>query len=444
MLCSGVVLSDRYRLDERLATGGMGDVWRATDLLLDREVAVKILLPSLLTDPTFIARFRAEAKMMAALHHPGIVRVYDVGEDPNAPGGSADYLVMEYVHGEPLNRRIEAAGQLDVPQTLSVLAQAADALHAAHEKGIVHRDVKPSNLLVQPNGSVVLVDFGVARSSSVTSITSANGIPGTALYMAPEQASGRPVSAATDIYALGAVAYCCLAGAPPFTGDTPLEVAVRHLDEMPPPLPAEVPAPVAELIMRALAKDPAERYPTAAAFAAAARALSGEELTTTTGAGGFSPIAAGMGAKSGPDTLTELPVVAAPPPRTRSRRATLLSVAGAVVLGLAGLTAALGLGRDTGGSPADQNSPSAPAVSTPTSRATSPGVSTTGSTGRNLDPSLGSSASPTAQPSPSAEPSTDPSTPASNEPTPPPASTTSATPSRTPVSPGPESTTEAN
>lgn len=423
----------------------MGDVWRATDLLLDREVAVKILLPSLLTDPTFIARFRAEAKMMAALHHPGIVRVYDVGEDPNAPGGSADYLVMEYVHGEPLNRRIEAAGQLDVPQTLSVLAQAADALHAAHEKGIVHRDVKPSNLLVQPDGTVVLVDFGVARSSSVTSITSANGIPGTALYMAPEQASGRPVSAATDIYALGAVAYCCLAGAPPFTGDTPLEVAVRHLDEAPPPLPAEVPTAVAELIMRALAKDPIERYPTAAAFAAAARDLTSGDPRTATVAGVVAPIAAGAGAKSGPDTLTELPVVAGATPRTRSHRAMLLSVAGAVVLGLAGLAAALGLSRDTGGSPTDQISPSAPAVSTPSTQATSPGVTTTGSTtGRNHDPSPDLSSSPTAQPSSSAGPSTDPSAPASNEPTPPPVSTPSAAPSRTPPSPGPEATTEAN
>ncbi|MEU4781889.1 serine/threonine-protein kinase, partial [Micromonospora sp. NPDC023633] len=272
MLSSEVVLSGRYRLDERVATGGMGDVWQGKDLVLGRQVAVKVLLPALVSDPDFIARFRAEARIMAALRHPGIVQVFDCGEDDLPDGGRADYLVMEFVTGQPLSKRIEAAGHLDVAETMAIVAQVAQALHAAHLGGIVHRDVKPSNLLVQEDGSVVLVDFGVARSTNVTSITSTNAVPGTALYMAPEQAAGRPVSGATDIYALGAVAYCCLSGSPPFTGDNPLQVAVRHLDDEPPELPHDVPEAVRALVSRALAKDPADRFSSAAAMAEAARA----------------------------------------------------------------------------------------------------------------------------------------------------------------------------
>lgn len=272
MLSPEVVLSGRYRLDERVATGGMGDVWRAKDLVLGRQVAVKVLLPALVSDPDFIARFRAEARIMAALRHPGIVQVFDCGEDDLPDGSRADYLVMEFVTGQPLSKRIEAVGRLDVGETMAIVAQVAQALHAAHLGGIVHRDVKPSNLLVQEDGSVVLVDFGVARSTNVTSITSTNAVPGTALYMAPEQAAGRPVSGATDIYALGAVTYCCLSGSPPFTGDNPLQVAVRHLDDEPPELPNDIPEAVRALVSRALAKDPADRFGSAAAMAEAARA----------------------------------------------------------------------------------------------------------------------------------------------------------------------------
>ncbi|SCF17270.1 serine/threonine protein kinase [Micromonospora purpureochromogenes] len=314
MLSSEVVLSGRYRLDERVATGGMGDVWRATDLVLGRQVAVKVLLPALVSDPDFIARFRAEARIMAALRHPGIVQVFDCGEDRLDDGGRADYLVMEFVEGEPLSRRIEAAGHLDVAETMSIVAQAAQALHAAHAGGIVHRDVKPSNLLVQEDGTVVLVDFGVARSTNVTSITSTNAVPGTALYMAPEQASGRPVSAATDIYALGAVTYCCLTGEPPFTGDNPLQVAVRHLDDEPAALPEEIPAPVQALVSRALAKDPADRFATGAEMAAAARAALSDGAATTA----FVPPA--LRGAAGPATTTQSDVPVLPTAATWRRR----------------------------------------------------------------------------------------------------------------------------
>ncbi|MFI6236651.1 protein kinase [Micromonospora sp. NPDC050784] len=346
MLSSEVVLSGRYRLDERVATGGMGDVWRASDLILGRQVAVKVLLPALVSDPDFIARFRAEARIMAALRHPGIVQVFDCGEDDLPDGGRADYLVMEFVAGEPLSKRIEAAGRLDVAETMSIVAQAAAALNAAHRGGIVHRDVKPSNLLVQEDGTVVLVDFGVARSTDITSITSTNAVPGTALYMAPEQAAGRPVSGATDIYALGAVTYCCLTGSPPFTGDNPLQVAVRHLDDEPPELPHEIPEAVRVLVSRALAKDPLERFTSGAAMAEAARtAVTGGEPPTAMA----TPVAL---RDAGPNTRTDVPAGAAVADRRQRRRGPLVGAAAAMLVALVGLGAALAAARNAGENPA--------------------------------------------------------------------------------------------
>ncbi|WP_433311174.1 serine/threonine-protein kinase [Micromonospora sp. CA-269861] len=270
MLTRGVLLGDRYRLGERVATGGMGAVWRGTDVLLEREVAVKVLLPSLVADPEFTARFRAEARMLAALRHPGVVPVHDVGQAALDDGSQVDYLVMEYVEGEPLSARVRTVGRLDPATTMSVLAQAADALHTAHLAGIVHRDVKPGNLLVKADGTVVLVDFGIARSRNMAGLTAANMVLGTASYMSPEQATGQPVSAATDVYALGAVAYFCLAGQPPFHGDNPLAVALRHAQEDPAALPADTPPAVAAVVARALAKRPEDRFGSAAELAAAA------------------------------------------------------------------------------------------------------------------------------------------------------------------------------
>ena len=273
---SGHLLDNRYRLDERIATGGMGDVWRGTDVVLGRVVAVKVLRPAMMADPEFAARFYGEARMMAAFRHPGVVEVYDYA----SAGDSHDedqcaYLVMAYVEGEPLSARLKAVGRLGVAETMSIVAQAADALHAAHQNGTVHRDVKPGNLIVKPTGAVILVDFGVARSAAVTSVTGLNAIVGTALYMAPEQVAKGNVTPATDIYALGAVAYHCIAGHPPFDGDNALQVALRHLDEEPEPLPDDVPPAVRELISRAMAKHPDDRFASAAEFAEAALAASG-------------------------------------------------------------------------------------------------------------------------------------------------------------------------
>jgi eukaryotic-like serine/threonine-protein kinase len=412
VLASEVVLSGRYRLDERVATGGMGDVWRATDLILGRQVAVKVLLPSLVSDPDFIARFRAEARIMAALRHPGIVQVYDCGEDDLPDGSRADYLVMEFVTGQPLSKRIEAEGRLDVGLTMSVVAQSAQALHAAHAGGIVHRDVKPSNLLIQEDGTVVLVDFGVARSTNVTSITSTNAVPGTALYMAPEQAAGRPVSGATDLYALGAVAYCCLTGSPPFTGDNPLQVAVRHLDDPPPELPHDIPEAVRVLVDQALAKDPADRFSSAAAMAEAARGAVSEGALPATVVPMTTPLR-----DAGPDTRTGLPVIDAPP-AGRRRRGKLVGALTAVLVGMTALGAVLSATQEAD-TPAVKLPTTAPAVESTEEEAAPP---STQESAPAKAPSLlpaGSTTRPTESPSPepsSPQPSES-SEPASPEPT---------------------------
>ncbi|WP_345731350.1 serine/threonine-protein kinase, partial [Cryptosporangium minutisporangium] len=266
MLRPGTLLGNRYVLGERVASGGMGEVWQATDPVLQRTVAVKVLLPALLTDAEFISRFRTEARLMAALRHPGIVQVHDYGADVLVDDVRRDFLVMEYVEGVSLGTRIAAAGTLDVAETLSVVAQAAEALDVAHRAGIVHRDVKPNNLLVRPDGTVVLVDFGVARSVDATGITNPNMLIGSPQYMAPEQVTGQPVTAATDIHALGAVAFCCLTGRSPFAADNPVQVIWRLLHGGPPSFPATVPDAVAQLVLRALDPEPARRFPDAAAL----------------------------------------------------------------------------------------------------------------------------------------------------------------------------------
>ncbi|MBG0561506.1 serine/threonine-protein kinase [Actinoplanes aureus] len=288
----GELLAGRYRLDDRIASGGMGDVWLATDTVLGRRVAVKTLRADRAVDPQFQTRFEHEARAMAALHHPGIVDVYDFGRET----GEDAYLVMAHVDGQPLSQRIAEQGRLTLADTLAVVAQVGRALQAVHDAGIVHRDVKPANMIIRPDGTVVLVDFGVARSSSSAALTGARDVIGTANYIAPEQVSKKPVGPAADVYALGAVAYHCLSGHPPFFGDNPVAVAMQHVIEEPPPLPDDVPPRVRGLVATALAKDPAARYPSAAAMAAAADAAAsatpaGAEAVTLA----FTPMRTGAG-----------------------------------------------------------------------------------------------------------------------------------------------------
>ncbi len=274
----GMMLAGRYRLDEHVAGGGMGDVWRGTDEVLGRTVAVKILLAALVAEPGFAQRFRDEARTMATINHPGVVNVYDYGSDQGVT-----YLIMEFVEGEALSKTLSRVGRLTPGRTMSLVAQAADALQAAHDKGIVHRDVKPANLMVRRNGTLVLTDFGIARSAQASQLTAVGSVLGTASYISPEQASGAVATAASDVYALGVVAYQCLAGRRPFEGGSPIEIALQHVDGVPPPLPQDIPAPVRALVERCLAKAPANRWPTAAALAAAARlAANGQTAATPT------------------------------------------------------------------------------------------------------------------------------------------------------------------
>lgn len=266
MLSPGVLLGNRYRLDERIAGGGMGDVWRGTDEVLGRTVAVKILLPALVEEPGFAERFRGEARTMATINHPGVVDVYDYGSDQQIA-----FLVMEYVEGDALSRTLGRVGRLTPARTMALVAQAADALQAAHEKGIVHRDVKPGNLLVRPNGTLVLTDFGIARSAMVAQLTAAGSVLGTASYISPEQAAGATATSASDVYALGVVAYQCLSGHRPFEGDNPLAIAMMHVRDTPRPLPGDIPPLIRSIVERAMAKDPGARWPSASALAVAAR-----------------------------------------------------------------------------------------------------------------------------------------------------------------------------
>ncbi|MEU6717644.1 protein kinase [Nonomuraea sp. NPDC046802] len=267
MVAQGTTLAGRYRLDTRIGAGGMGEVWRGEDIVLARTVAVKVLLPGRMEDPGFVARFQGEARAMATINHSGVVDVYDYGVS-----GDTVYLVMKFVDGEPLDRLLARLGRIQPQAAMELIAQAASALQAVHDQGIVHRDVKPGNLLVQRDGTLVLTDFGIARSDLANRLTDAGMVLGTAAYCAPEQAEGAPVTPAVDIYALGVVAYECLVGQRPFDGESAVTIALKHIREAPPPLPAEIPPAVRTLVEIALSKDPARRYPTAKAMSEAARA----------------------------------------------------------------------------------------------------------------------------------------------------------------------------
>ena len=262
-------LGERYELAQLIASGGMGQVWRGTDVLLGRPVAVKVLRSEYTGDPTFLARFRAEAQHAAALSHPNIACVFDYGEAESEYGETLAYLVMELVEGEPLSAMLRREGRLDVETTLSVLHQTASALAEAHRVGLVHRDVKPGNILVCPDGTVKITDFGIAWSAGSVPLTRTGQVIGTPQYLSPEQAEGRLATPASDVYALGLVGYECLAGRPAFDGDNAVTIALKQLREDPEPLPGELPPAVRALVSRALAKDPAARMPDGAAFAAA-------------------------------------------------------------------------------------------------------------------------------------------------------------------------------
>src|SRR6266516_2335621 len=251
---ASVVFADRYRLEGPVARGGVGEVWRATDLVLGRPVAVKLLRAEYAQHPEVLARFRAEARHAGSVSHPGIAQVYDYGEDGAA---ASPYLVMELVDGPSL-ARVLAAGPLAPAHAMDVLAQAAAGLQAAHAAGLVHRDIKPGNLLVGPSGQVKITDFGIAHAAWSAPLTQTGALVGTPAYLAPERVVGGPATPASDLYSLGVVGYQCLTGTVPFEG-IPHEVTTAHRHRTLPPLPPAVPAGVAELLLDLTAKDPAAR-----------------------------------------------------------------------------------------------------------------------------------------------------------------------------------------
>src|SRR6266516_6280868 len=255
----GSVLKHRYRLDCRIGVGGMGEVWRGTDLALRRVVAVKLLRPEYAQDEECLARFRAEGRHAALLSHPNIAQVYDYAERaPPVP----DFLVMELVDGQSLARLL-AEGPIGPARTMGIVAQAARGLQAAHAAGLVHRDIKPGNLLVRPDDQVKITDFGIAQAAGAARLTRTGMLVGTAAYLAPERAAGGLATPASDLYSLGVVAYECLTGQAPFGGE-PLAVALAHMQQAIPPLPPPVPAAVAALVADLTAKDPSARPPSAA------------------------------------------------------------------------------------------------------------------------------------------------------------------------------------
>src|SRR5690606_9830092 len=254
---------------------------------------------------------------VARLKHPGVVNVDDCSSDAQTA-----FLVMEYIEGDPLSRTLARVGRLTAGRTMALIAQAADALHAAHTDGIVHRDVKPGNLMVRPNGTLVLTDFGIARSEQASQLTGTGTVLGTASYLSPEQAAGQVATPASDVYALGVVAYQCLSGRRPFEGDNPLEIAMKHVRDTPPPLPTDIAPAVRAIVVRTLAKDPAARWPSAAALAAVARQAAAHlGAGASAAASSTPPSSPAPGSPAAPSAVTQAPgvpvtspPVAGPPP----------------------------------------------------------------------------------------------------------------------------------
>jgi serine/threonine-protein kinase len=258
----GLMLADRYRLEEPVAAGGMGEVWRATDTLLQRSVAVKLLRASLAEDRVVSERFRREALHAAQMSHPNMAGIYDYVQDDGHRG-----IVMEFVAGETLADRLARERALSPGDAVRIASGVLSALQAAHDAGIIHRDVKPGNVMLTTSGEVKVTDFGIARAITDTTLTETGMVVGTAHYLSPEQVNGKSATPASDIYSLGAILYEMLSGVKPFQAETPLAVAMRRLTDDPRPLREvrkDIPEPLAQVVARALSRDPDARYASAA------------------------------------------------------------------------------------------------------------------------------------------------------------------------------------
>jgi beta-lactam-binding protein with PASTA domain/tRNA A-37 threonylcarbamoyl transferase component Bud32 len=280
------VLGERYEIGGVLGRGGMAEVHRGRDLRLGREVAVKVLRNDLARDPSSQVRFRREAQAAASLNHPAIVAVYDTGEDRTTTGATP-YIVMEYVEGETLRDVLRREGRLSPERAMSLTADICAALDFSHRNGIVHRDVKPGNVMITPQGTVKVMDFGIARavSDSAATMTSTAAVIGTAQYLSPEQARGEGVDARSDVYSAGCLLYELVTGTPPFTGDSPVAVAYQHVREdprTPSSINPEIPPELDAILLKAMSKNPANRYQSAADMRSdLMRAIAGQQVEAT-------------------------------------------------------------------------------------------------------------------------------------------------------------------
>jgi eukaryotic-like serine/threonine-protein kinase len=347
------VLGERYEIGGVLGRGGMAEVHRGRDLRLGREVAVKVLRSDLARDPSFQVRFRREAQAAASLNHPAIVAVYDTGEDRTTTGATP-YIVMEYVEGETLRDVLRREGPLPAERAMSLAADICGALDFSHRNGIVHRDVKPGNVMITPQGAVKVMDFGIARavSDSAATMTSTAAVIGTAQYLSPEQARGEGVDARSDVYSVGCLLYELVTGTPPFTGDSPVAVAYQHVREdpkLPSSLNPGVPSELDAILLKAMSKNPANRYQSAADMRTdLMRALAGQRVEATPVMGDAEKTAiigapaGGFGGRDDEDWTDE------EAERRRKRRLIAILVAvGVVLLGAAiALAVALSGGED--------------------------------------------------------------------------------------------------
>ncbi|UDY23629.1 serine/threonine-protein kinase [Nocardioides sp. Kera G14] len=397
--------AERYRADSLIATGGMGEVWRGLDTVLDRPIAIKVLKREYAGDSIFRARFEAEARHAASISDPGIAAVWDVGQSLDELGVLRPFLVMELVDGQPLSALIQRGQGMDPEVVRDLMAQVGDALAAAHRAGIVHRDVKPANVLVTPSRKVKITDFGIARALSAMSLTGTGAVMGTPQYLSPEQARGEAATPASDVYGLGVMSYECLTGTRPFDKETAVATALAHLNDEIPPLPATVPADIAAVVMQALSKKPAARYADGAAFAAAlrghARVTPATGATATAATAVVPPVVAGAAAAAPDSPATQIlsPVGAAaatgPTPaaaaaaaeedeESRSTWAIVLTVLAVLLIALVGWLLLRGNDDDTPDLPT--SSTPATSASAPTTGASSTTPSASPST-FDLDPS---------------------------------------------------------
>jgi len=362
MTAQARLLGGRYQVGELLGYGGMAEVHKGRDLRLGRDVAIKMLRTDLARDATFQERFRREAQNSAALNHPAIVAVYDTGEEVSSTGEKLPFIVMEFVAGRTLKEVLAAEQRIQPRRALEIIADICAALEFSHRHGIIHRDIKPGNVMITPNGQVKVMDFGIARAlaSGATTMTQTSAVIGTAQYLSPEQARGESVDARSDVYAAGCVLFELLVGHPPFVGDSPVSVAYQHVREdpkAPSDINRDVPPDVDAIVLKALAKNPLNRYQSAQEMRAdALRAVAGRPVLATPVMTEAETMAmtGSMRQPMGATTMTR-PIPGAMPPRPPERKSSwvmaVLAALGVLAVVALGIGLALSRNNDKGTTP---------------------------------------------------------------------------------------------